>query len=128
MTRGRYEGSIKSGRDGSHFPKLDFIDLGLAYLQDKANLSAVLSLNPQKLSVESSEVHLGLSKSFGDNLSVKTKYALLSGVGTYHAHYRANPDCSLAYTLQVAHRAKGGVFNGFWGYPFNFGVQVNVNV
>lgn len=126
VTRGRFEGSVKCGRDGPHFPKLDFMDLGLSYLHYNANVSATLSLKPEQLSRDSSELHVGISKNFGTNMLVKAKYALLSGIGTYYTDFLATKDCTVAGTLQVAHRSNEGVFKGFWGYPLNFGLSLNV--
>lgn len=127
VSRGKFEGSIKCGRDGPHFPKLDFIDIGVTRLDPKANFSATLSLKPQELSRYTSELHVGLRKSFAQNFLVKAKYALASGLGTYYASYAPNSDTTIAGTLQVAHRAKQGVFKGFWGYPLNFGLQLTLN-
>ena len=127
ITKGRFEGSVKSGRDGSHFPKLDFIDISAAYRLSDADVAATMSLNPQKLCRDTTGLVFGFRKNFAQNLTVKAKYDFFNSLSTFYTNFAASKNLSVSYSLQVASGAKEGVYQGFWNYPLNFGVQVNVN-
>lgn len=102
------------------------MNLGVAFRHPDAKLSASLNLKPQELSKETSDLLIGVSKKFAPNLKVKAKYSFGTGVSTYYSRFKPSNECSIGATLQVAHKAQLGMFNGFWAYPFNFGIKVNL--
>ena len=126
VTRGNYEVSMTSGRDGETFPKLDFINIGLARLDPLANIAAEVALDPSAFG-RPTEISVGLSKEIGPGLSVKARYDLVSRIVSYNSKYRPSSSQNLDFGLsfRVAMREEQGLYRGFGEYPFNFGIEVN---
>lgn len=125
VTRGNYEISSRTGRDGPSFPNLDFLDIAATYLNPRANLTTQLVIDPTKKSLN--EVYFGVSKAFNPGFFVKARYGWLSGTSSYYLNYSVSKDCSVAGSFQVNTRASEGLFKGFDNQPFNFGLQINLN-
>ena len=123
ITRGKFEGSIVSGRDGSHFPNLDFVNLGLVYQDPRATAGVELSFKPKDWK-KPEEITFGASKNFGTNMKFKSKYELISGVSAYAVHFIASPQLQVNASLQVATKSVQGVFKGLGQYPLNFGLEL----
>lgn len=123
VSRGKFEGSIVSGRDGSHFPNLDFVRLGFTYQDPRATAGVELNFKPREWT-KPEEITLGVSKSFGTNMRFKSKYELFSGVSGYAVQYIASPQFQVNASLQVATRSAQGVFKGLGQYPINFGLEL----
>lgn len=103
------------------------MDVSAAYRQTRYDLGATVSLNPQNLCADTTGLLLGFRKNFASNLTVKAKYDWFNSLSTYYAQFGATKNLSVSGTLQVAHGAKEGVYNGFWNYPLNFSLQANLN-
>jgi len=123
VTRGKFEGSIISGRDGSHFPKLDFVKLGVVYQDPRATAGVELDFKPKDWR-KPEEVTLGISKNFGTNMRFKSKYEMVSGISAYALQYIASPQLQVNASLQVSTRTAQGVFKGLGQYPLNFGLEL----
>lgn len=74
------------------------------------------------------DIHVGIEKTVADNLSVSSKYALWSGVLSYHTKYRLSNKLAVQGSFQTAVGAGRGVYKGYRHYPFKFGLKLQIDL
>jgi hypothetical protein len=129
--RGKHQGSIiyTKPADEDQQSTLAFgYGINLPRYSGRAAIQSDFAFQPDKKAPSFRGLSLGFGKTLSSELSLASKYELLSGLLSYHAKYRLNNNLAMQGSFQTAVGAGRGVFQGYRHYPFNFGITVKVDL
>lgn len=130
VSKGKVEGSVKCLRSGESkvFGPPESIDLGLHYKDEKtANFGIQAKIDPSNAAEGKKDLWLSVGKTLAPNFYAKAKFNWFSTVASYYVNYKVCESCSVASTFEINHAKTNEKFSGCCDYPFNFGLQFNIN-